>query len=261
MPKAVFLDIDGTLLSFVTRQVPISAYNAMHKAKENGVKLFIATGRHKNELGIDAHLSKFPFDGYVTQNGAYCYAKKAIVHACPLQKSTVNAVVKLIQEQPFACMFCEEDGMFINSLSDNVLKILNGYKLPIPPVGDIARVLVTDIYQIVPIELKEAVQELYNLPGAKVSKWHDGGFDIVDADVNKWAGIQKMIEHYGILPEETAAIGDAENDIEMLQNAGFSVAMGNASNEVKKSAMHVTTHVDEDGLANAFNHMFRWAND
>ena len=107
-----------------------------------------------------------------------------------------------------------------------------------------------------PIISLEQEHLLYTLPGAKVTKWYDGGFDIVNEEVNKWAGIIKMIEFYGIMPEETAAIGDAENDIKMLQGAGFSIAMGNASDEVKKNAKYVTSHVDEAGIANAFRYLF-----
>ena len=257
MPKAIFLDIDGTLLSFETRLVPKSAFDAMYRARKRGVKLFVATGRHKKELGIDSHLCSFPFDGYVTQNGAYCYTNEKIVHTCPLQKRTVQAVVDLISKDPFTCIFCEENEMFLNRINDHVLGLLNKFKLPVPPVSDIARALVSDIFQIVPIIPKEAEHLLFTLPGAKVTKWHDGGFDIVNDEVNKWTGILKMIEHYGILPEETAAIGDAQNDIEMLQNAGFSIAMGNANDDVKEAAQHVTSHVDADGLASAFEYLFR----
>ena len=257
MPKAVFLDIDGTLLSFATRQVPQNALDAMYDAKKKGVKLFVATGRHKKELGIDTQLCSFPFDGYVTQNGAYCYTDEKIIHTCPMQKRTMKAVVDLINKDPFTCMFCEEDEMFLNSINDEVTTLLNKFKLPIPPVSDIARVLDSDIYQIVPIISKESEHILYTLPGANVTKWYDGGYDIVNSDVNKWTGIEKMIEYFGILPEETAAIGDAENDIEMLLGAGFSIAMGNANENVKKNARYVTSHVDEDGLANAFKYLFR----
>ena len=257
MPKAVFLDIDGTLLSFVTRLVPKSAFDAMSKAKEKGVKLFIATGRHKKELGTDTHFCDFPFDGYVTQNGAYCYTNEVIVHTFPIQKKTVEAVIELIKKDPFTCVFCEENDMFLNSVNDGVLELLGKFKLPIPPVSDITRALTSEIYQIVPIISKDTEHLLYTLPGAKITKWYDGGFDIVNEQVNKWTGIEKMIEYYGILPEETAAIGDAENDIEMLQSAGFSIAMGNANDDVKKSAQYVTSHVDEDGIANAFEYLFR----
>ena len=256
MPKAIFLDIDGTLLSFTTSLVPKSAFGAMYKAKEKGVKLFIATGRHKKELGADSHLLNFPFDGFVTQNGAYCYTNEVIVHSCPMRKHTMEAVVALIRKDPFTCVFCEENEMFLNNISDMVIGLLNKFKLPIPPVSDIDRALASDIYQIVPIIPQEQEHLLFTLPGAKVTKWYSGGYDIVNENVNKWTGIEKMIAHYGILAEETAAIGDAENDIEMLQAAGFSIAMGNAPDEVKNYAKHVTTHVDEEGIANAFAYLF-----
>ena len=261
MPKAVFLDIDGTLLSFSTRQVPSSAFDAMRKAKENGVKLFIATGRHKRELGTDSLLRSFPFDGYVTQNGAYNYTSDKVIHTTPIQKRTIEAMVDLIKSTPFSCVFCEEDELFLNFANDDVVALLNKFKLPVPPVSDISRALHTDIYQIVPIISKEDGHILYTLPGAKITKWYDGGYDIVNEEVNKWTGIMKMIEHFGILPDDTAAVGDAENDIEMLENAGFSIAMGNANELVKKSAKYVTTHVDEDGVANAFRYLYGWIND
>ena len=257
MTKAIFLDIDGTLLSFKTRLVPASAFDAMLMAKQRGVKLFIATGRHKKELGIDTHLCNFPFDGYVTQNGAYCFTNEVIVQSCPLQKSTIKALIELIEKNPITCVFCEENEMFLNSTDDHVRSLLGKFKLPIPPVADISRALTSDIYQIVPIIPKEVEPILYTLPGAKVTKWHDGGFDIVNEEVNKWTGIEKMIEYFGISREETVTIGDAENDIEMLLGAGFSVAMGNANDEVKKAAKYVTSHIDEDGIAKAFEYLFR----
>ena len=257
MPKAIFLDIDGTLLSFTTRLVPKSAFNAMNIAKEKGVKLFIATGRHKMEIGIDTHLCNFPFDGYVTQNGAYCYTIDKVIHTCPIQKQTIAAIINLINKDPFSCIFCEENEMFMNFVNESVIELLNKFKLPIPPIDDISRALVSDIYQIVPIISREVESMLYSLQGAKITKWYDGGFDIVNENVNKWTGIEKMIEYYGILPEETVAIGDAENDIEMLCGAGISIAMGNSNDNVKKYAQYITTHVDDDGIANAFEYLFR----
>ena len=256
MPKAVFLDIDGTLLSFKTRSVPESAINAMTRAKEKGVKLFIATGRHKNELGSNSNIHTIPFDGYVTQNGAYCYTNEKIIYSCPLKKHTVNMFFEYLQKDPFTCFFCAENDMFINRKDANLEQLLEKFGLPVPPISDPVRAVVSDVFMLVPFleEKKESI--LYSLPDAKVTKWFDGCYDIVNINVNKWLGILKMIEHFGISKEETATIGDGENDIEMLSNSKFSVAMGNAKDHVKKHAKYVTTHIDEDGIANAFKHLF-----
>ena len=255
MPKAVFLDIDGTLLSFKSKNVPESAVQALHKARQKGVKLFIATGRHKAELGTTTNLGAIPFDGYVTQNGAYCFTNELVVLSSPMLKTTIDALVESIDKDPFTCIFCEENAMFLNRVNDEVFELLTKFGLPVPPVSHISRAQASDIYQVVPFVTEEKEALLYSLPEAKVTKWYDGGYDVVNKNVNKWLGILEMLKHFGISPEETAAIGDAENDIEMLREAGFSVAMGNAPENVKKCAKYVTTHVDEDGIKNAFEYM------
>jgi len=64
-----------------------------------------------------------------------------------------------------------------------------------------------------------------------------------------------MLAHFGLEPNEIAAIGDAENDLEMLAGAEYSIAMGNADDDVKKCADFVTGHVDDDGLARTIDHL------
>lgn len=72
MIKALFFDIDGTLVSFQTHQIPVSAVRAIEQAKERGIQVYISTGRPFaliNNLGDIRHL----IDGYITVNGAYCF--------------------------------------------------------------------------------------------------------------------------------------------------------------------------------------------
>lgn len=71
MIRAIFLDVDGTLISFSTHEIPASALRALAQAHERGVRLFIATGRAANDLGP---LEGIPYDGVVSLNGARCVA-------------------------------------------------------------------------------------------------------------------------------------------------------------------------------------------
>lgn len=256
-PKAVFLDVDGTLLSFASKKVPESAREAVAGARAAGAKIFIATGRHKSELGTDDFLREFPFDGHVTQNGAYCYAGGAVLLRAPLGGPSMRALVGLVERERVACVFCGEHGMFMNSHEPRALALLAKYALPVPPLADASRALEEDIFQVVPITSgMPGDLPFASVPGAKATRWTDGGYDIVSADVNKWRGILAVIGSFGIAPEDTAAIGDAENDAEMLACAGHSVAMGNAPDSLKSLAKHTTTHVDDDGIKNAFAHLF-----
>ena len=77
MIKAIFFDIDGTLASFKTHQIPLQTFDALTKLQEKGIKLFIATGRGKDGLFV---LNNFPFDGYITLNGQYCYTKDELIY-------------------------------------------------------------------------------------------------------------------------------------------------------------------------------------
>ena len=255
-PKAIFMDMDGTLLSFTSRKIPMSALSAFSKAREMGILLFVATGRHHSEVKIIECIKDEKFDGFVTQNGAYCYTDEKVIYKSPIPKETIRAFVDVLELRPFPCLFCEEGGMFINMTSDHVKRLQKKVNVSMPPICDPKRALDVDIYQLVPFITNPSDYLLMeSLPGIRITKWMDGGFDAVSETVNKWVGILEMIKHFNITPEETAAIGDAENDIEMLLNAGFSVAMGNAGSEVKESAKYITDHIDNDGLAKAFDYL------
>ena len=255
-PKAIFIDIDGTLLSHSTKQVPKSAKDALQYAHNKGVLLFIATGRSKMELGLTEELGGIPFDGFVTMNGAYCYTDNEVVFKNPLRPETVAAVVERIAHNPFPCMFCEEDRQYINMLNAHVKKLQNIISLPLPPLDNPRQALNREIYQIVAFDVDEEAF-LRNLPHTKLTIWMNGGFDVVNATVNKWEGISQMLHHFGLAPHEVAAIGDGENDIEMLANVGFSIAMGNGEDVLKESAKFVTSHIDDDGFKKGIEHLFR----
>lgn len=70
-------------------------------------------------------------------------------------------------------------------------------------------------------------------------------------DVNKWTAIEALCQRYGIDPAETVAIGDGLNDLEMVGQAGWGIAMENADPRIKAVARTVAGHHDRDGFADA----------
>jgi hypothetical protein len=75
--------------------------------------------------------------------------------------------------------------------------------------------------------------------------------DVTHPDANKGSVAKYLSARYEIPPEEIATIGDMPNDVLMFAHSGLSIAMGNASPEVKRAARRVTTSNDEEGFANA----------
>ena len=106
---ALFFDIDGTLVSFETHQIPPSTILALTQAKANGHKVFIATGRPPiiiTNLGAIEHL----IDGYVTTNGALCFVGNDVVTCKAIPQQEARMVVEdSIEKQYGVIVIGEKD--------------------------------------------------------------------------------------------------------------------------------------------------------
>ena len=102
--KAIFFDIDGTLVSFQTHGVPSSAAQAIETLRSRGIKVFIATGRPFYQIN---NLGDLRFDGYVTLNGAWCIdAQGEVIFSIPIPHEDLEAVNRRLDAGPlFPCAF------------------------------------------------------------------------------------------------------------------------------------------------------------
>ncbi|MBS5062973.1 MAG: Cof-type HAD-IIB family hydrolase [Hungatella hathewayi] len=254
MIKAIFFDIDGTLLSHTCYHVPESTLKALEMLKQNGIKTFIASGRHASEMK-KLPLNIDDFEGFVTLNGQYCYNNERVIYDLPIDKGDLMAMVEDIKQNRYPCIFVEEDRMYINYNDDYVQMVQDAISTPLPEIGDINRVGEREIYQLIPYVTAEQEEHILSLmPNSLPTRWHELAIDIIPAKGGKQNGIRKMIEYYNIPREEIMAIGDGENDLDMMEFAGISVAMGNAVPSVKAAADYVTDDVDHDGIYNALKH-------
>ena len=79
--------------------------------------------------------------------------------------------------------------------------------------------------------------------------------DITNKDANKGAVVDYLARHFEVAQEEIATIGDQPNDVLMFRRSGFSIAMGNASDEVKARANAVTDSYNDEGFAKAMEQL------
>jgi len=106
----------------------------------------------------------------------------------------------------------------------------------------------------------EITPEVLGLQG-RLFKSQQDYLEIVPAGVGKGPALEKVAHRLGIEREAIMAVGDAENDIDMIRYAGIGVAMGQASDMVKHAADYVTKPVQEDGAAYAITHWILRDND
>ena len=257
MTKALFFDIDGTLVSFQTHVIPASTIEALTLAHEKGIQIFISTGRPTLIINnLDELQSRGLIDGYITMNGGYCYVGDEIIYKSPIPKEDVQTMARICQERGYACIFVGEHEALVCQPNNELRQIFyNFLGVKEFPVVDFDEALSHEIYQLTPFfspedELTIAPQ----MPQSEFGRWYHSFVDITAKGNTKQNGIDEFIKHFGFKLEETMAFGDGGNDIGMLRHAGVGIAMGNAKDDVKASADYVTTSVDEDGIAKALKH-------
>ncbi|MCD7971941.1 MAG: Cof-type HAD-IIB family hydrolase [Candidatus Azobacteroides sp.] len=254
MIKAVFFDIDGTLVSFKTHKVPTSSVEAIHNLRRQGIKTFIATGRHP--LAIN-NLGKLRFDGYVTINGGFCLLGQKVIYRNTIPTTEIETLIHYQKTiESFPVVFVQENELFINYYNETVYEIFELLNFPPPPIQSLEKALDSPVFQIIAFFHTEQEKTIMShLPECESTRWNSLFTDIIPKGGSKSVGIEKIIHHLGISIEETLAFGDGGNDIDMLQHVGYGIAMGNAEEKVKKVADYVTDTVDKDGIYKALEYL------
>ena len=253
---ALFFDIDGTLVSFKTHEIPSSTIFALTQAKANGHKVFIATGRPPliiTNLGAIEHL----IDGYVTINGALCFVGNEVVRCKDIPKDAVLTVVEDAKEKNYGLIVVGEKDVAVLDPDGEVDNIFRG-EIAVKNLDQakpLDVVLKQRILQLTPF-FPEAYERdmMQRIPCCTSGRWHSAFTDITAKGADKGEGILSMATHMGLNPQHTIAFGDGGNDSSMIRAAGIGVAMGNALESLKAEAGYTTTSVDDDGVLSALRH-------
>lgn len=257
MTKALFFDIDGTLVSFETHQILPSTIEALEAAHAKGIKIFIATGRPKAIINNLSELqNRNLIDGYITMNGAYCFVGEEVIYKSAIPQEEVKAMAAFCEKKGLPCIFVEEHHISVCQPNDVVKQIFYDFlHVNIIPTVSFEEATEKEIIQMTPFITEEEEKEvLPSIPTCEVGRWYHAFADVTAKGDTKQKGIDEIIRHFGIRLEETMAFGDGGNDLTMLRHAAIGVAMGQANEEVKQAADYVTNPVDEDGIRNAMRH-------
>lgn len=253
MIKAVFFDIDGTLIPHGQQTMPTSTLSALKQLKRKGIKVFIATGRPVTT--IDHVLSQFDFDGYLALNGQCCYINGQVVRDCYIASDDIEQVIPYLMENKISCIFAERDYVYVNLRSQQYIDFHRGIEDQMNVIDDVKRSQTHPTYQLMVFIPEKQEKEFFaHLPNCKSARWHPMFADIIPMQGGKDQGIQAMAQYLHISTQEVMAFGDGGNDIDMLECAGIGVAMDNASSIVKAHADYITTAVDDDGIESALKY-------
>lgn len=250
--RAVFFDVDGTLLSNDSNSVPESARAALRELRRRGIKVVIATARHMSDLE-KMPVNDMEFDGYVVLNGQLiCGSDHKMYAGKSIDRGEMEVLSRIFEAKKIPFVMVTENDSYINYVNDTVKETQEEFHDDVPETG---RYYGENVYQIMAFVSEKEKQLLDDLlDECAITSWSDSGIDIIPRDGGKTAGIQIFLDENGIDRSETMAFGDGENDIEMLEYVGIGVAMGNGKEKVKAAADYVTDTVENNGIEKALKH-------
>lgn len=253
--KMIASDMDGTLLGSDCR---ISDKNkaAIRKAVDKGIVFVLATGRPIQ--GVRSYAEELGLDGAaITYNGAVVadLASGKILYEQSMDRRDAELSLRLGTEYDTTMCIWSQGKLYVNKLNDRAYDYMTISGVEPILAEDFGDILDAGITKILWYDDPEMIGRM---PAEMAKKgFSDTTFclsrpyflEFFSSRVSKAAALEKLCEIHKVTPAEVIAMGDAPNDLPMLEFAGMGVAMGNALPEVKAVAGHVAPSNDDDGVA------------
>ncbi len=266
MIKLVAIDMDGTLLSSAHNVSPLNR-KALKIANDKGIKVVLCSGRrihnlldYAKDLGIDGD------EGFVVGNngaGAMRIGDNKVVYKNFLTAVEAKRIAEVCDRvnanytvHTFDAAISPRDNIYSKYEAG-----LNGIDLTIMHPKTLSdETMVTNILVLDEAEIldgyEKTIMDAFS-DKYRIIRTMPMYLEIMKKDVSKFSGIMAVAELFGIRDNEIMSIGDAPNDLEMINYAGIGVAMGNAQKTVKDAADYITRSNDEDGVAYAMNRFLK----
>lgn len=266
--KVVFLDVDGTLCNDLGL-IPASAIEAIHKAKENGHKIYLCTGRCKAEL-YD-FIMEIGFDGVIGSGGGFVESDGKMLYHKKFEEQDLQDILSYFNKYNMNYYIETNHGMFA---SKNCITQLNNIAKSIEEMGEdpngcyqfsdallplMEDTKLVDVNKICFLDtghpfvnIKNKFENRFTIMHCTVPMFGDNSGEVILKGVDKAIAMEYLLKHLGVDRQDTIAIGDGMNDAVMLQYAHIGIAMGNAAQGLKDIADDITSTHDEDGIYQSF---------
>ncbi len=271
-PRLLLADVDGTL---VTKEKLLTdrAQAAVKKLKAAGIEFAITSGRPPRGMAMLIGPLALTTPIAAFNGGLYVKEDMSIIDQRVLGRDVVEPVIKIIEEHKLDVWIYKGSDWFVHERhgahvdrEEWTVKfsptVVSSYE---DKMDDVAKIVgVSDDLDAV-VKCEQAVRAAFgpqagtqqsspprdSHPTVSAARSQPYYLDVTHPDANKGGVVLTLAKMLNLRPEEIATIGDMANDVPMFEKGGLSIAMGQASDDVKKSAREVTTSSEDEGFANA----------
>jgi Cof subfamily protein (haloacid dehalogenase superfamily) len=271
MYKLICIDMDGTLLNS-KRKISEASKDALKAAHNMGVQIVITTGRiycnaayYSDLIGVTSPV--------IAANGAIIREKdkEEPIYKCVIPQEVNLKILELCNKYKVYPNFQSSRDIYGgNALVSFILYYFvfktksKEHNVRIHGINSIEKwnkifakyeqeIIKCEIYDRDKTKISKITKALQELSELQVVNGGHNGVDITCKNVCKGTAVKALADYYKIRSEEVIAIGDNDNDIEMIEYAGLGVAMGNSKASIRDIADYVTATNDEDGVAKVIN--------
>lgn len=261
MVKLIVSDLDDTLLAD-DLTIPEVNVEAISQARAQGITFTFATGRmfvsslpYIRQLGLPADVPVICYNGAVIR-----LANGHVIYENPLPHELACQIVGFCADKGWTINVYYQDVLYVNEINADVEYYTSVARVPAHAVGDLQEFLrqgrkaPEKILIVSPEELnsgRRAILAAEFAGAAQIVQSKRRYLEITNIDALKSTALMWLTQYLGITMEEVLAVGDSNNDVEMLRTAGIGVAVANAVPAAKAAADHITVSNNEGGVGRA----------
>jgi Cof subfamily protein (haloacid dehalogenase superfamily) len=253
----VLADVDGTLVTeekILTRR----AQDSVRALRDAGIRFSITSGRPPRGMAmlLDPLNIDTPIAGF--NGGLFVKRDLTVLEQKTVPADVALAAIDLMRTRGLdTWVYSGNDWLITKADAPHVTREAWTVKFEPKVVSDVREHL-QDVAKIVGVSddldlVRRCEAEAQAAFGQRVTANRSQRYylDVTNKDANKGAVVEYLAQHLGVPAREIATIGDQPNDVLMFKRSGFSIAMGNASDEVKAQAAAVTASYNDEGFAKA----------
>jgi Cof subfamily protein (haloacid dehalogenase superfamily) len=256
--RLVLSDVDGTLINS-NKELTADTVRAVRALEDHGVLFTLTSARPPrglamflDPLNLTAPLGAFNGGLFVTRD-------MSPLHELPINDDLVGSIIETLFASDLTVWVYQGTDWFVLDLDGphvaHESEVVQFRPTRVENFDDLRR----DVVKIVgvsddPAAIAQGQRALTDFDiSATTSQTYY--LDVTNPQANKGSVVEYLAQHFSLDPSSIATIGDAGNDVAMFKRSGLSIAMGNASSDVKATALTETRSHDDNGFAYAIEHL------